>query len=133
MATTETVKLVNDPAEVDVKGKKATRVRFVIKAPSKRYKDRFVNGLLFGKDGEDAMRLAKGDVVQVSGQLCVGSYFSKKEKREVDADEMGFGWRIERILQSKTFFGQAEPAAEAPAEPEEPVAKGASPLDNLDL
>lgn len=136
MATTEVVRLVNEPETLEFKrdGKlvQAVKLRFVIKATSKSYKDRFVNGLLFGKrDMEDALRLAKGDRVQVSGTLCLGEYYSKKEKCQKDQEEMGYGWRIERVIESKTFFGP-KPGAEPEAEPEV-IAPAPGPLDDLDL
>lgn len=136
MAYTETVKIVTAPERVTLQGKSALKLRFVAKAPGKRYQDRFINGLLWGKDAEFGERLSKGDVVQISGPLGLGTYFDKKKKADVLYDEMGWGWRIERVITSATFFGPKPEAAEAedPAREAEdtPRAGAGSALDGLD-
>lgn len=125
--------LVQDPEQITIKDKAATKIRFAVKATSKRNEDRFINMLCMGYDAETAGRLRKGDRIFIAGPLEVTSYTSKKTKQKVTADEMGFGARILKILHSPSFFGEE---AEAPADdsaPPDDVPAGKGPLDDLDL
>jgi single-stranded DNA-binding protein len=128
--------VVQDPESLELGGKPAVKLRLVDKALSKKHEDRFFNALLFGYDAETAARLRKADKILITGTLALTSYVSKKTRQKVQADEMGFGTRILRVLQSPTFFGEAAegdapPADDAPADDTTPAGKG--PLDDLDL
>ncbi len=123
--------LVVDPETKDIGGKQATKIRFAVKAGSKKNEDRFVNMLCFGYDTETAARLRTGDRIFVSGPLEVETYISKKTKQKVLSDAMGFGSRINRVVHSPTFFAGAK--TEAEAAPEAPATAGKGPLDDLDL
>jgi single-stranded DNA-binding protein len=130
--------VVQDPESLELGGKSAVKLRLVDKALSKRHEDRFFNAILFGYDAETAARLARGDQIFISGTLALTSYTSKKTKQKVQADEMGFGTRIMRVLKSPTFFGEASKEAPADEPAFDPtssagVAGVAGPLDDLDL
>lgn len=131
--------VVQDPESLELGGKPAVKLRLVDKALSKKHKDRFFNAILFGYDAETAGKLRKADKIYIAGTLALTEYTSKKTKQKVQSDEMGFGTRIIRVIQSPTFFGEA-PAegggGEDPAfDPDSTgVANGgAGPLDDLDL
>lgn len=132
--------LVMDPEALELGGKSCTKIRVVDKAISKRAEDRFMNAILHGMDSETARRLAKGDMILLTGTLQLTSYMSKKTKQKVTADEFGFGTRILRVLKSPTFFegkgkGDKVPAPGADDGSFDPFATddpaGPSPLDGI--
>jgi single-stranded DNA-binding protein len=129
--------VVQEPESLTLGGKECTKLRLVDKALSKKHEDRFFNALLFGYDAETGKRLAKGDKIFIAGTLALTSYVSKKTKAKVQADEMGFGTRILKVIQSPTFFGESKADAGGEAEgdgpPADDVPAGKGPLDDLDL
>ena len=124
--------IVQDPETITLGGKEAVKLRCVDKALSKKHEDRFFNALLFGYDAETAARLRKADKILITGTLALTSYTSKKTKQKVQADEMGFGTRILRVLHSPSFFGE-EAATDPESTPAEVTATipGSSPLDDM--
>jgi single-stranded DNA-binding protein len=125
--------LVQDPESLTIKDKPATKIRFAVKATSKKYTDRFVNMLCMGYDSDTAQRLRKGDQVFVTGPLECEEYVSKKTKERVKSDVMGFGSRIAKVVKSPSFFGGGDQAPADAAEPTGPATQGAGPLDDLDF
>lgn len=125
--------VVQEPEKLVMGGKPTTKLRLVDKAISKRHEDRFFNALLGGFDAETAGRLAKGDKILITGTLAINKYTSKKTGKEVLSDEMGFGTRILRVIQSPTFFGegQGEKAEDRNAPPADVVPAGPGPLDDI--
>jgi single-stranded DNA-binding protein len=131
---TAVVTLVQDPEGLTLKDKPATKIRFAVKATSKKNNDRFVNMLNTGYDAETAGRLAKGDQILITGPLEQEEYFSKKTKQKVLADVMGFGSRILKVIKSPSFFGDSKPPADDGPPPDDATpATGKGPLDDLDL
>lgn len=128
--------VVQDPEKLDLGGKPCTKLRCVDKALSKKHEDRFFNALLFGYDAETGGRLRKGDKVFIAGTLALTSYVSKKTGQKVQADEMGFGTRILKVVHSPSFFGEAGDApdtSDAPPPADAKTTPGKGPLDDLDL
>lgn len=113
-------RLVEDPKEIELGGNKLTKIRVADNPPNKeRNLTRYVDCLVGNRNAPIAARLAKGDVITITGNLVQREYEasgngSVKKGTMLRSDEMPFVDNI-TIQKSPSFFGHPAVTGEQPA------------------